>query len=765
MNASFITFGNHSFDPKGPIPPACYVRKVFRANEGLVSASLSSTAFGIYIPYINGERPDASFLNPGYTEYSVRLQYQTYDVTALIREGENVLSAVVGDGWWRGSCGPMGMRATYGTQLGFCAELTLVYETHTETVTTDLSWKWTDDGPVRAQDLKLLEAYDAGKEMPGWNSPGFDDSVWKPVEETVYNGELIPAEGEPVLAHEHFTPEILHTPDGGTVLDFGQNMAGIVSFTVTGMAGQTVRLLHGEALDANGNFTTSNLGDGKIMKLGQELVYTLKDGTQKYAPQFLMCGFRYVKLFDWPEEVKAENFEAAAVYSDVKMTGSFTCSNGKINLLVRNIEWSLKSNFVDIPTDCPQRERAGWTGDINVFIECANLLCDTRKFISKWLKDLTLTCTEEGAPLGIVPKVYMMNRKSNETTPGAAGWADAVTQIPMRQYLVYGEKDDLELCYDSMKRYVDYNVKRAKKASLRSSLRRGGKNPYILDTGFHYGEWLEPGAANALDALKAFLTPDAEVATAWFFYSAKTLARAARILGKAEDAEKYALLARRIRKAYCARFIPGGRIVSGRQCRFVRPLYMGIVRGDSAKSVAAQLNDLIVKNNYHIGTGFLSTYQVLNVLTDNGYHETACRMLENEDCPGWLYEVDRGATTIWEGWDAIDPKTGKLKAKSLNHYSPGAALSWLWTRLCGISSLKPGYKKIEIRPLPGGSLTHACAAYDSPAGRIVSDWKIENGRFLLKATIPEGVQASVTLPDGTIYDNAVSGEYSCEFGL
>ena len=762
MNASFITFGHSSFDPKGQIPPAFYIRRSFQTDKDLVSAVLKMTALGQYIPYINGERPDNSFLNPGYTEYSVRLQVQTYDVTGLMKEGENVLAAVVGDGWWRGSCGPMGMRATYGTALALCAELTLTYENRTEVIVTDPSWKWTDDGPVRAQDIKLLEEYDARKEMPGWNCPGYDDSAWHTAKKTSYEGELIPQEGEKVLAHEHFTPKVLHTPDGSTVLDFGQNMAGIVSFSVTGKAGQTCRLLHGEALDQNGNFTTSNLGDGKIMKLGQELVYALKDGTQTYAPQFLICGFRYAKVLDWPEEVKAENFEAIAVYSDVKMTGAFTCSNEKINRLVKNIEWSLKSNFVDIPTDCPQRERAGWSGDINVFIECANLLCDTRTFISKWLKDLASTCTAEGAPLAIVPKVYMMNRKSNETTPGAAGWADAITQIPMRQYLVYGETEDLALCYESMKKYVDFNVSRAKKASLRSRL-KGGADPYILDTGFHYGEWLEPGAANMLDALKAYMAPDAEVATAWFFYSAKTLAEAAKILGKEDDFKKYAALAKEIQKAYCKRFIPGGHISSGRQCRYVRPLYMGLVNDDTAKAVAAQLNDLIVKNNYHIGTGFLSTYQVLNVLSDNGYHETACRMLENEECPGWLYEVDCGATTIWEGWDAVDPKTGKLKAKSLNHYSPGAALSWLWTRLCGIRSLAPGYQKIEIRPLPGGSLTSACAAYESPAGRIVSDWRIEEGRFILNAVIPDGIPASVILPDGTVYENAVTGEYSCPY--
>jgi alpha-L-rhamnosidase len=609
--------------------------------------------------------------------------------------------------------------------------------------------------------MKLIEHYDARMEMAGWCSPGYNDSSWKKCMDVEYTGELVPSEGETVHTHERFTPEVLHTPDGATVLDFGQNIAGFVRFTVTGHKGQTVSMVHGEVLDEKGNFTIKNLGDGKIMKLGQKLVYDLKDGTQTYEPQFLICGFRYVKLSDWPEEVKPANFEAVAVYSDFKITGEFECSNAKINRLVENIKWSQKGNFVDIPTDCPHRERAGWTGDINVFIECADLLADTRKFITKWLKDLMLTQTKDGAPLGIVPKVYMMNRKSNETTPGAAGWADAITQIPMRQYEVYGDKSDLEMCYDSMKKFVDFNIARAKNHSHKNKFKLKPDSCYILDTGFHYGEWLEPGAANLLDALKAYLAPDTEVATAWFFYSAKTLADAAGILGKADDEKKYRELSENIKKAYCAHFIPNNELSSPRQCKYVRPLYMGLVDGELKDRLAAQLNDIIVKNNYRIGTGFLSTYQVLNVLSDNGYTDTAYKMLENEQCPGWLYEVNKGATTIWEGWDAIDPKTGRVKAKSLNHYSPGAAMSWLWTRCCGIRPTAPGYKKIEIAPQPGGTFTYAKASYDSVSGKIVSSWEKEDGEFILDVEIPSQVDATVILPDGTVIKNAVTGTYTC----
>lgn len=762
MDFQFISWEAAPCTQKDPLQPAAWLRKEFSVDTGLTAARLHMTSLGNYIPYVNGIRPYGSLLTPGYTEYSVRLQYQTYDVTSLLKDGVNCLSAVVGDGWYRGSCGPMGMRATYGTTLALAAVLELCYGEKTVTVSTDPSWKWTNNGPICRQDIKLLEYYDARKELTGWNLPGYDDSLWGTCTASSYGGEVIPTEGEAVLAHERFSPVMFTDAKGNTVLDFGQNIAGYVSFRVRGKAGDKLTMIHGEALDENGCFTVANLGDSAILRLGQELTYILKDGLQQYEPMFLVCGFRYVKITA-DCEVLPENFEAAAIYSDLPMTGDFECSNPKINRLVKNIQWSLKGNFVDIPTDCPHRERAGWSGDINVFSQCAALLSDDRKFLRKWIKDLILTQREDGAVLSIVPKVFMMNRKSNETTPGAAGWADAITQIPMQQYLSFGDTEILELCYDAMKKHVEFNRKRAaEEGKLKKKLDKSPDKCYVLDTGYHYGEWLEPGAANLVDGMKAAVAPDSEVATAWFFYSAKTLSEVAEILGKAEDAAEYAVLAEEIRKAYIAHFLKDGVPDSSRQCKYVRPLYMGIVQGEDKARTAKALNDLVVSNGYRIGTGFLSTYQILNVLSDNGYVESAYRMLENEECPGWLYEVNKGATTIWEGWDAVDPKTNKVKHKSMNHYSPGAALSWLWTDCAGIRSLAPGYRKIQISPLPGGSFTYAKAIYRSVSGEIASSWKKEDGEFVLDVVIPPDVEAKVVLPDGTVYENAATGRYTCK---
>ena len=757
MDLKFITCETAAYDKKHP-PFASYLRKDITIRGGLLKAVLHFTALGVTVPFINGERVTEARLLPGYTDYFVRVQYHSCDVTALVKPGVNTVAAILGEGWYRGTSGPFSSKAVFGKQTGFACRLELTYADGTETFDTGDDWLGTMGGPLMDNDLKMIERYDARREAEGWNKPGFDAGAWTPCRVFDYVGQVVPAESKPVLPHESFSPSVLHTPDGSTVLDFGQNFAGFLRFTVTGIEGQTVSIKFGEALSQEGNFTLQNLQgsdkDTGIMTLGQQIVYTLKDGTQTYEPYFLTCGFRYCKLIDWPEEVRPENFTAYAIYTDIPFVGKFRCSDPDVERLVENVRWSMKSNFVDIPTDCPQRERAGWTGDINVFIECANWFADTRGIIGKWMRDLVAVQAPNGCLPYIVPRT---SEKSNEKC--SAGWTDAIITIPMSQREFYGENDTLETSYEAAKRYVEYNIARAAKKSLLHIFRRGEDEKYILDTGFHFGEWLEPGAANLEDAAKAVLSPDEEVATAWFFYAVKLLSEGAAVLGKTEDAEKYGRYAENVRAAYRRHFIPGGKINSKRQCKYVRPLYMGLASDDEKAGIAAALNELCVKNTYRIGTGFLTTYQILNVLSDNGYADTAYRMLKNRECPGWMYEIDKGATTIWEGWDAVDPVTGKYKAKSLNHYAPGAAVSWLFTRCCGIRPAAPGFESVEISPVPGGELTYARAEYDSVRGKIVSGWSIENGKFVLTVAIPDGVKATVRMPDGRVFENAVSGKY------
>ena len=753
--------------------PASYLRCSFEVHHA-ERVILYMTALGTYLPYFNGTSISQELLLPGFTNYHKRVQYQTYDVTSLVNEGENVIGCILGNGWYRGYLGAFNKKNVYGDKVKFACTIYLRYSDHEEWIVSNRGWKATQDGPLRENDLKLLESYDARKEMNGWCNTEFDDSSWHSCtyphtsvstnpDESVseYQGSVIPNEGEPILSHEEFTPSVLHTPDGSTVLDFGQNMAGMVAFSVTGNAGRQVCLTMGETLDESGNFTLKNLqGEGraaKIMAVGQKLTYVLKDGHQTYHPHFLISGFRYAKLENWPEEVKPENFKAYAIYSDLKWTGEFSCSNPLVNQLVHNVIWSMKSNFVDIPTDCPQRERAGWTGDINVFLNSANYLADTRKFLKKWMNDVLLTQEEDGAVPVIVPPVPAVGTGKTST-----GWGDAIATVPYGQYLCYGDLDGLETAYEGIKKYVEYHRRLATKQNIFHVYKRAIHRKYILDTGFHFGEWLEPGSSNMKDGLKAMFYPDLEVATAWLFYTSRLLSKIAGLLGKTDDEKEYLEFSVHVREAYRKEFLKDEQVHSTRQCKYIRPVYMNLADDNEIPEIMRHLNELCTKNDYKIGTGFLTTYQVLNVLTDHGYRDTAYKMLENEQRPGWLYEVKQGATTVWEGWDAIT-EDGSINPLSMNHYAPGSVISWLFSRCAGIRPDAPGYQKILIQPVPGGTLTWAKASYDSVVGTIRSEWKITDGKFRLHVELPDHVPTRIIMPDKTVCERAVSGDYECEW--
>lgn len=765
MKFNFVESEKQSPDKKIR-QPASYIRKVFCIEKPVKSAVIYDTALGVYACYLNGDRIGDELLLPGFTNYNRRLQYRTCDITKLLKQGENVIGCVIGDGWYRGCVGAFNKYNVFGEKLKFACKIEILYEDGTmQEIITDDTWMATQDGALRENDLKICENYDARKEWKNWIIPGTnfemnEEEGWHPCLPSSYPGKIIPMQAEAVLEQESFAPEIINTPDGNTVLDFGQNLAGYVEFTVTGTAGTKVELIMGETLDEDGNFTLKNLqGEGKgaeLMPVGQHLTYILKEGKQTYKPLFLISGYRYVLLKNWPEKVQKENFKSIAVYSDLKTTGKFTCSNELINKLTENVRWSQKSNFVDIPTDCPQRERAGWAGDINVFIETANYLTDTRKFIHKWMQDFVDSQEKNGALPYIIPEIPAIGAGKS-----SAGWSDAIASVPLMQYLFYGETEELEEAYEAVKKYVEYNRRRAVKRHLLHVYKIAPHNNYILDTGFHYGEWLEPGGSNLKDALKAMLYPDDEVATAWFYETTKNLAKMAEILGRSDDQQNYELLAQKIKDAYRREFLINGQVHSHRQCKYVRPLYMGLCEPAEQPQIAKRLNDLCIRNDYKIGTGFLTTYQVLSVLADNGYSETAYRMLLNEECPGWLYEVEHGATTVWEGWDAITPD-GKIKPLSMNHYAPGAVVSFLFSHCAGIRPTAPGFKKLDIRPVPGGGLTYAKAEYDSVNGKISSDWKIADGQFSITVEVPEKAEADLYLPDGTVYRNATSGRYYCE---
>lgn len=734
------------------LQPASYIRKEFVVSGNAKKAMLHITALGVYNAFLNGAAVGNQLLTPGYTNYFKRIQYQTYDVTEMISEGINAIGVILGDGWYRGCLGMTSKRGYYGRKTALAAVLEIETDQERILIHSDIDWKATQDGPIRQNDIKTYETVDAEKELTGWNCPDYDDSMWHECMQGNYEGDIVPQEGEAVIEHEHFRAKVLVTPDGEQILDFGQNLAGHIEFTVTGHAGHKVSLTMGEVLDENKNFTLKNLvtegSDSFNGDLGQKLTYILREGTQTYKSQFLISGYRYARLENWPEEIKAENFVSIAVYSDVKETGFFQCSNEKINQLVSNSKWSQKSNFVDIPTDCPTRERAGWTGDINVFSETAAFYTDVRKFLRKWLNDFISLQREDGNLPYIVPQIpfELMGHDFNPIASGSAGWSDALSNVTMTLYRFYADKSFIETAYEPLKRFVAFNRERAKRRNPAHESKPDEYYDYILDTGYHYGEWLEPGAVMTEEAMRGFTNPDEEVATGWWYNTVNQVAQMAEILGKADEAEEYRALAEKIKYAYRQEFVVHGIAEPDRQCKYVRPVAMGLTTREESQKLMDDLANMAGANEYRIGTGFLTTYQILAVLSQYGHSDTAYKILENEKSPGWLYEVNKGATTTWENWYGVSEKGVPLDSQ--NHYAPGAALSWLFTYCCGIHLLKPGFEEIEIRPIPGGSLTWAKAEYHSVRGKIVSHWEKKDGKFLLHVEIPESVSASAVLPDG-----------------
>lgn len=732
---------------RGSPAPASHLRRTFDVPGPVASAVLRATACGIYQVYVNGQRVGRRVFAPGFTQYDRRLQVQEYNVTPLLRPGINAVGAVLGDGWFRGKLGVFSKRNVYGdkTKLSLSLEFT-DGEGGVHVVQTDEHWRVTQDGPIRLSDWKDGEVYDATREMEGWATAGFDDRSWARGRISSWGGVPIPDEGEELCEQETFKPAVLNTPDGSTVLDFGQNLFGYVSFTLRCEAGRTIVLTHGEVLDEHGNFTLKNLQPEGNFGLSepprQRITYIARSGEQRYTPSFTAHGFRYAKLENWPEPVVADDFTAIAVYSSMTKTGQFSCSNPLVNRFVHNVQWSQRSNFVDVPTDCPTRERAPWTGDIGVFARTASYLMDTRRFLTRWLRDLVLVQNADGSVPNFAPSIGW----PTTLLDGSAGWGDAIVIVPDTLYEMYGDPEVLAIAWDAMVRWVEFLRRRAAKSSPWSL---GRQSPHVIDTGYHWGEWLEPGHSMATDFLWNLVWPDAEVATAYYAHALRRVARAGRVLGHDGEAARYESLAGDVMAAYRARFTRDGIVESERQCRYVRPIALDLLPESDKTANAAILNRKVIDNGYRIGTGFLTTPFILGVLSDCGYADTAWRMLENTSRPGWLYPVTRGATTIWENWNGIDDD--RVPRDSMNHYAFGAAAGWLFDSVAGVRSVEPGFRRLRVAPLPGGSVRSVRCSYASASGPIRSDWEVtEHGEFVLDIAVP--VPAEVRLPDGTHTD-------------
>jgi len=776
--------------------PAPYIRKEFTVRKGLVSARACFTAKGLYSFFLNGVEGTDHLFTPGFTSYYKRLQYQVYDVTELLQEGANALGVILGDGWWRGMTGGADLKNNFGYKVAFLGQLVLNYDDGSrEIVGSDESFR-TSHGPLLKSDMKAGDLYDARINIDGWNQPGYDDSSWEQVAvaEGTF-GNLIGTRSVPVKQKERFTPTVLRTPNGETVLDFGQNIAGWVEMKVQGNAGTEVVLVHGEALDRDGNFTLKNLEHKEPLEDFQQVRYILAgNGVERYRPRFSIFGFQYVLVKNYPGEVQPENFTAVAIYSDLEETGDFTCSNPLINQLVSNSRWSQKGNFMEVPTDCPTRERAGWTGDAQVFARTAADFMNVYPFFEKWMADVAAEQFADGSVGSTVPtvighhnaeeweRVMMHNtdpmlamRRPKPGTPsmldGSAGWGDAAVIIPWTMYLCYGDKAILEKQYDSAKAWVDYMAACARTANEQYKDTPPYQNvtdgeldaDYIWDTKFHWGEWLEADTEfnDLVSAMTKAQGTLPYVATAYYAYSTRLFSEMAAVLGKPEEEEQYRARYEKIKRVYNQYFIKDdGHMVDDRQAPNVRTLAFGLADEDKKQAVADRLAQLVAEQDYHLNTGFLSTPFILQVLADHGYADTAFRLLEQETCPSWLYAVTKGATTIWESWRGVKPN-GELSG-SLNHYSYGAVCNFLFSGIAGIRPVwdVPGYKHFLLKPMYGGKLTHASATFESPYGTIRSSWEMAGQGVSYRFEIPANTTATVMLP-GSIDDmDKVSSEYS-----
>jgi len=710
-----------------------HFRKDFTAGKNIQKAEVYVTSHGFYELHINGKKAGDQVFTPGWTSYGKRLQYQVYDVTSQVIKGNNAIGVVLGDGWYRGTLAWGGNWAVYGKRLGLFVQLKLVYtDGSEELVVSDESWKCNNDGALRMSDIYDGEIYDANKKLTGWDSPGYNDTKWEKVTIGNYPFNLIASEGSPVRKIQEIRPvKIFRTPKGSLVADMGQNMVGWVRLKVTGPKGTVITIRHAEVLDKFGEFYTANLRAAKA-----QYIYTLAGtGEETYEPRFTFMGFRFVEVTGFPGTLTADNLTGVVVHSDMEPTGTYDCSNPLINQLQHNIVWGQNGNFVDVPTDCPQRnERLGWTGDAQAFSRTAAFNYNVLSFFTKWLKDIAADQKPGGEVPDVIPDV--LNPQKSTTAQPSAGWGDVSVIVPWTMYTVYGDKRLLETQYPSMKKWVEY-------------IRKSAGSSYQWKGGSKYGDWLfyHPPVNNHTEA-DGYTEPDF-IATAYFAYSTSLLAKAAKELGKTEDEKDYTDLYGKIRDVFIQQYVtPAGRVGTCSQTSYILALKFGLLPEDLKEKAAKFLVDDIKSRGSHLSTGFLGTIYICHELTDAGYTDVAYDLLLQETYPSWLYPVKMGATTIWERWDGqkTDSTFQDTGMNSFNHYAYGAIGDWMYRVSAGIETKDPGYRYLFLQPHIAKKLSYAKATFESSYGTIASGWTRKDGKIIVHVIIPANSKATVLLP-------------------
>lgn len=708
--------------------PAPYLRKEFWLDRAFQSASLRVTALGLYEMEINGKTVGEQVFAPGWTDYNIRVPLQSYDVTELLQPGRNCIGAILGDGWYCGHVAWRG-RENYGERPELLGLLEVSFDDgSTVQVGTDSSWQWAT-GPILENDFLMGEMYDARREIEGWSLPGFDASAWLPALLGAQHEIVLDTLSYPAVKRIEEIVPVLVRPG---VYDMKQNFSGRVRLRVQAAPGTTITLRHAEILNPDGSLYMENLRAARATD-----VYTCRGGGEEtWEPRFTFHGFRYVEVQGLPKEATIE-VTGIVLHSDTAPTGSFSCSHPLLNQLQRNITWGQRSNFLEVPTDCPQRdERLGWTGDAQVFVRTSAFNMDVRAFFEKWMQD----ARDAQRPSGGIPAVI----PAGEFTPmedGGPAWADAMIICPWTIYLCYGNRKILEDNYDAMRRFVEFTIKERCLNHIRS-------HP-DLDIFHGFGDWLALDGSGKVEGA----TPKDLIGTAFLAHDAKIMARVAEILGRPEDAAAFAQLHQEVVSAFQQRYVtPAGLLASGTQTAYVLALHFELLPEALRPVAARELARDIDRRQFHIATGFVGTPYLLDVLTRHGYLDTAYRLLEQETFPSWLFPVKNGATTIWERWDGWTPKGGFQDAgmNSFNHYAYGAVGDWMYRTVAGLDldEAEPGYRRIRLQPHPGGTLTAAEAELITPFGKAAISWKLGAGRLELEFLVPEGTRASFSTPPG-----------------
>ncbi len=746
FKANWIS-GNYHVNNKKRYPVDCF-KKVFEVKD-LAKARLYITACGIYEAKINGTRVGDFVRAPGHTDYNKRIQLQTYDVSSLLKEGKNEIEVYLSDGWYRGSCGAWGRKNQYGTVTKLFAQLELINSKGSRTyINSDSSWSWSNDGEIVFADNK------DGEIIKAYQTPSYDKFA------KISKCKVIPTSSNNVYVKEHETfgvKNVITTPSGKTILDFGQNIAGYISFKVTAKKGDKIKLTCGEMLDEDGELTLKNVQCANKKRTYvtplQQIEYYCKLGLNEYKTKFAIFGFQYV-LIETDVKWNKEDFKSIAVYSDMVLTLSFSSSNELLDKFIEATRWSSKNNHLDIPTDCPTRERHGWTGDAQIFVNTASYIFNYAPFARKYVLDMIDDQRKNGKFRQINPKGgvdFYMNPMD-----GSAGWSDAGVFIPYRIYKRYGDIRILENSYGAMKKYADFKISTLGKwypTALRTGIPHKYKK-YISNYGQSYGEWAEPTSVY-ITSFKDFASPHPEETTAYIVYMLEIMAEIASILNKKDDEAYFNSYASKARLGYqklveCPKFS----LDTDRQSKLVRPLYLNLLNKEQTEYAKKRLIKALDDFDWKLGTGFLSTPFILYVLEDMDI-EYAYRLLENEQMPGWLFMSKNNANTIWESWEGIKAQGG---IASLDHYSKGAVVEWVVSSMAGINVAKEN--EFLIKPKAGGHFKFANCSYQSIYGLVSSSWERKENKTIYKISIPSNTKARLILPG--IDKQLEAGEYEFE---